>query len=410
MNSSTIYKYAPFFVYALCCMQFYNYVGFNATYVKLASFAIQPLMVLLCYNQLLRRSSHPLYQYMQWILISLLLSFVSAWVFWGQGAILTYRASATMFTILFFFYLCKRNPPIEFIEKFIWIFCIAYCVMWLYALSQVPNLVFGVGEDELVNEDMSRGIIRLSFPGKAFIVLGFFLSVNKLYTTKKKYFIAIAVLLFIVIVMQVVRQIIGWSALVVAGYIYFKNKKLSIAVGVVAILFFALGNNIKFSDNSILGSLTLLTERQVEENETNEDIRITEYKYFFGKYSKNIVTSIIGNGKPHSESSYGKANMNLMLYDRLFLSDVGYAMMYAVTGALGLVLYLLLFFKSALIKVPDELSYARMFMIYFIPANIAASWYAKPDWQLCMAISVYILMMYGQNKPKGVKTNMITVR
>ncbi len=398
MNFSTIYKYAPFFIYALCCMQLYNYVGFNSTIERLLCLVAQPVMMLVCFNQIRAKNSHPLYRYMQWILVSLFISIISAFFFWDQGLDLTYRSTAPMFSFLFFFYLCKKRPTIDTLENFIWFFCVAYCVMWLYALSQVPNLVFGVGEEDLVEENLSRGIIRLSFPGKAFIVLGFFLSVNKSYTTNKRYFIAIAAILFVVIVMQVVRQIIVLSALVAVGYIYFKNKRLSIAVGVVAILFFTLGNNIKLSDNSILGSLTLLTEMEVEENRTDENIRITDYKYFFGEYSKNIVTSIIGNGVPHSDSSYGHFYENLKEYDKMYLVDVGYAMMYAVTGVFGLVLFLLLFFKSALTKVPDELSYARMFMIYFIPANIAAAWYSRADWQLCMTICIYILMVYGRNR------------
>ncbi len=401
LSSPRIYDYAFLFIYALCCMRFFDYVGFNFTYIKIISLIIQPLMVVLCFDQLLKRVSHPLYRYMQWILLSLLVSFVSAGIFWGQGLTLSYRAATSMFTLLFFFYICRKRPPISVIENFVLFWGILNCVLWLYAFSQLPYMIFGESEDGLVGENIiSRGIVRISVAGKSFVVMSLFLSINKFYTTHKRYFLAFVAVFSLFIVLAVIRQVIVCSALVVAGYVYFRNKTLSIAVVTILIVFLAFGGSVKFSDNSIADSLITLTEDQIEHNEVDEDTRITEYRYFFGEYSKNIITSLIGNGMPHTLSSYGRYYDKVRLSDGLFMSDVGYAMMYVVTGWLGLALYLLLFFRSALTKVPDKLSYARMFMIYMIPANIAASWYAMPDYQICMAVSVYILMMYGQDRKK----------
>ena len=51
---------------------------------------------------------------------------------------------------------------------------------------------------------------------------------------------------------------------------------------------------------------------------------------------------------------------------------------------------------------PIELDYARMFMLFLIPANIGASWYSSPDCQISMVICIYIIIQYGKKQRKGI--------
>lgn len=207
---------------------------------------------------------------------------------------------------------------------------------------------------------------------------------------------------FLFIVFQLTRQLILWTALVGMIYIYLKNPKKILGFCLAAFFLFALFiNNVEISDDSLVGSMINVTKAQIDSNKGgNEDIRITEYKYFFGEWSKNIVTDIIGNGMPHANSPYGRMNTRLMEQQRLFLSDVGYAKMFVIQGLLGLCLYLFLFFMSVRLQMPADLDYARMFMAFTIPANIGASWYATADGQIALCICVYLIMLYGR-KQKG---------
>ena len=79
----------------------------------------------------------------------------------------------------------------------------------------------------------------------------------------------------------------------------------------------------------------------------------------------------------------------------LFLSDVGYARMFADVGLIGLILYILLFYRGMRAKLPQELEYVPLFFAFLIPANIAASWYATPDCQIAMSIGAYLIVAYG---------------
>ena len=119
---------------------------------------------------------------------------------------------------------------------------------------------------------------------------------------------------FLFIVFQLTRQLILWTALVGMIYIYLKNPKKILGFCLAAFFLFALFiNNVEISDDSLVGSMINVTKAQIDSNKGgNEDIRITEYKYFFGKWSKNIVTDIIGNGMPHANSPYVSINTRLM--------------------------------------------------------------------------------------------------
>lgn len=134
-----------------------------------------------------------------------------------------------------------------------------------------------------------------------------------------------------------------------------------------------------------------------------EDPRITEYRYFFNDWSKNIITDIFGNGISHPKTSYGKYEASLMQKD-IYLSDVGYPSMYVIVGALGLILYIVLYIKGTLQKLPPELSYVNMFLGFLIPSNIAASWFLNPDTQLATAICIYLIYTY-RKRPEAFHLN-----
>lgn len=214
-----------------------------------------------------------------------------------------------------------------------------------------------------------------------------------------------AIFLYIFVIFQLTRQLILWTAVITFYFIYKKYKqKVFLFVSVLFCLFYLLTPSlIKQNDDTVFGKMLLLTEEQNEDNKYDENIRIKEYKYFIEHYSSNVFQIIFGNGYPHSDSHYGKRQVKEQsLYD-FYLSDVGYAMMYVVTGLLGVFLYLVLFVKSAFTKIPKKYEYVNMFMLFMIPANLTASWYAAPDCAVCISVCVYIIFI---NKKKSSEENI----
>ena len=306
---------------------------------------------------------------------------------------LGYRVSASLFVFLFFFYLCKKRPPLKFIENYILVFGILYILLWLFAFSQLPTRIFGVGDETI--EGTSRGMERINFTGRLSLILAYFLCLTRYFLTKKYIYVAAVIIFFVFIVLQLTRQLILWTALVSIYYIFKKSKKLIITCMAFVCIGYTFIGNIKLSEDSILGSMVALTIKQNKENQyiNEEDIRITEYKYFMGDFSKNIITDIIGNGMPHFDSSYGKSYWIRDQEKGLYLSDVGYAKMYAVNGLIGLCLYLFLFIYSLRKRIPKQLAYCKLFILFMIPANIAASWYSTVDGQIAVSICIYLMYL-----------------
>lgn len=391
------------FLYTIISLQFYQYVGLGITMEKLTLCIIVPIMFAICWNTFMLHVENKLFLLMRWLVILTVLSIIFAYIFWGQSIIYGYRVAAPEFALLFYFYLYKKKPSLRSVEKYIIIFGILYCLLWLYAFSQIPMRVFGIEEVGDINQELKRGMIRVNFIGRGFLILSYFLVLNKAYVLKKKIYFVASIIFFIFIIAQLTRQLIFLTGLVTVIYVFKKVKK-SLFVAITAILFlFISGQNIKMDSDTILGALIALTEEELDNDQGEENIRITEYRYFFTEWSPNIMADIVGNGVPHWKTSYGNYEGKLATQKGLFLADIGYGRMKVVTGYIGLVLWLILFVRCCFVRMPEHLMYAWMFMIFFLPANAMASWYATSDFQLAMCISVYLMTLFATKIRKNIR-------
>ena len=172
---------------------------------------------------------------------------------------------------------------------------------------------------------------------------------------------------------HVTRMVIFWSFLVAFFYLLRNNKYLWLYTALALIIAGTGLIEIQFDKNSIIGHLVTLSEEQLDQQYGGQEyIRITEYRYFFTKYSRNIITCIFGNGVPHSLSSYGYNLFKLQEYQHLFPADVGYALIYIYFGGIGLLLYLLIFYNVLRQKVSPEYAYAKLFIVYLMLFNMTS--------------------------------------
>lgn len=380
-------------IMVLCAFRFYSYYQLDNNIQKLPGMLLVPFLIVLTWKQLLLKEKEPCFKIIRLLLISWIISMIMAYVFWDQSFTLSYRASAPNMFFIVFFYFCKKRISRITLEDIIKLFGWLYIILWLYAMSRAPAVTFGSDEEEITN--MQRGMLRVNFIGRISLVLAYFLYLNKSFLEKNPKYKIFAVVFFIFIVLQLTRQLILWAGVVTLIFIFMRSKKIAL---LLTILFFSMyvgSVNIKFSDSSVIGSMINLTNEQISYNQSSgdEDVRVTEYRYFFFDWSKNIMTQTLGNGMPHTDSSYGHYYTNLQS-EGLYLSDVGYPCMFVVLGLFGLILYILLFVKCTIVRLPKELSYVNMFMGFMIPANIAASWYMGADAQLAFCICAYLIYTY----------------
>lgn len=383
MNSSRLMKLVILYLFPFLHYLGFRYIGFNLTILKALYFVAIPLMTLYIANTLFQKKQSVLFNKMRTITLLIFISIITAFLFNGQSISLGYRATAPILGILFYFYLNKANFTIKEIECFIWVNVCVYLFLWLYALSQAPIPIFTVDQDRQLNDD--RGIFRIAIMNRACIMMALFYSVNRWIVIKKKIFLVLSILMFVLIVFMTIRQYIAISVFVVAFYLFRKIRY----IWLYAIMGLLLLNFVSISipKDSILGRLIELSERQAIDNKYGEtNVRILEYEYYFLDFPQNVVTSLLGNGVPHSDSSYGLKESKLNDVKKYFRSDVGYANLYLLIGIIGVLVVFQLMYYSIKYKVNNEMVYAKMFMFYVALANIASAAFTFDILFVCIAV------------------------
>jgi len=380
-----------FYGFPLILFQFFHYVGIPIEIRKMLCFVA--VLLLMGYTSdvvfNIKYSKIEFFSLMKSIFILTFLSIFISQFYWDQLFYLGYIVSSPLLGICYFFFLLKARPKLIDIENLILIYTFVYCIIWIFAFSQVPTVLFSSSNSDEILDD-SRGIYRINIVGRMFLVLSFFFALNKWKIYKEKKFILIALVCFLFIILQVTRQVIILSFLIGMYYFIRSYKKGFILICFIILSFFFLKNAIVINENSVIGSMINLSENQLDKGD-DDDVRLNATKFFFNDFSDNLFTNIFGNGMPHANSNYGQYTLKISNSYGYYLSDVGYAKMYVITGLLGLVLYVILFIKVAFIKVNENWMYAKLFILYVFLANFGADWYAKPDGIILISICVFLI-------------------
>lgn len=381
-------------LYSLSAFYFYAPVFVNNQILKLCSWFLTLCIFAGTLNQfLLVNPKESRYSYdLKIIILLFLFSIIPAFFSWGQSPLLSIRGIFPYLSFVLFFFLKKFKPDIADLEKIIFFLCFTYIVCYFYAFYKAPTVVFGI--DKI---DDSRGITRLYVPGRSFVYLAYFLALSKYATMKTNKWLGISIFIFIIIVMHVIRQYI-FFAFLIGFFIVFKEMKWWKKITIVLVTI--LGSIYIYQQLPILQLLVELTEGQLNNVDSgNEDIRVTSYRYFLTEFSPNLFSVIFGNGVPHNESAFGSFYVNTLNHRGLYMSDVGYAQIFAMFGAVGLFLFLRIFYKVLKQKnIPVELKYTKFFIIFMILANILSGLVLVKSSIICLVFVFYILeISYTEN-------------
>lgn len=376
-----------------------NTIG-NAFLFKLLNTVVVIWMLIYTYKQwMFPKKGLPLYNILRWMLFSICITMVPALVIKDQSIPLSFTVLARCeLVILVFFLLWKWQPDVHSLENVILIFGVLYIVLWLYAFTQLPTMVFGYVAEDSDYLSADRGIVRINFIGRGNVIMAFFLSLNRYKNNKKIKWLLLAIFFFVFNVLQVTRQLIVWPLLVALIYMLWRNKKLVIASILCVGLWSIFSPKIKMSEDSLIGSMVNITQNQFEKSEGGEeDVRVKEYQYFFTKWHDDFITMLFGTSQPNGNSAFGEwYYYKLIPQKQIILADVGYGSMFAKQGLLGLILYACFFITAIKMKVPKERMYTKLWFYFMIFANIAASWYYMADFVVCSAICAYVLIKAKQ--------------
>lgn len=381
--------------YTLIALGFYGLVSEDLG--KLLILLLVSILILVTFKNIIQRSRGFYERITKLLVVSLLLSYINAWIFWGQDPILSLRVTYGSFFILVFFYLLKTRTDIVYIEKYIIFWGVAYICVWGALMILNPTLLM----PDFLQDDLSRGMLRLTLSGSCFLYLAYFLALNRWWSTKKFGYLILTLLLFAGMFFQLTRQLIFFSLIITVIYLCSRKLKylfLSALIGLSSIFILRDFNpdNISFEP---LQALVQLSIKQAEENDTEENIRIQEYKTFFSEISPNYATKLFGNSFPHYHSSFGILEKKYKERE-MYLVDVGYAMIYVTLGLFGLILYCILFLHCSFEKMPENYIYPILFMAFMALYTIGTYYYSTVDGQIAMSICMYIFSQKKQLKTK----------
>lgn len=384
------------FTFCLSSFYFYEPVFLHEQGLKLAYWVLLGFLFVFSVKPLLYHpdSSLKFINPLRFLLVSMLLSTLSPMFFWGQGFSLSLRAMFPYMGFILYFFLLVTNPPARRIVQLIWLLAILYVVVYSYSLLQAPDIVFGSFKDKDV--DFSRGFARLFVPGRGFLFLAFFISVNNYVCRKRQFWLWVTLGLSLIILAHLIRQYILFSFVLAGAAILSKTslwKKavlilLSISVGYYAYL-----------TSPIVQSLIALTEAQLFNETSGENIRLTAYQFFFTEFSSNTFSSILGNGVPHYHSLYGNYYTDVVNGQKeLFLSDVGYAQIFAQFGVLGMISIVFVFYNSFMVSVPNQYKYLKLFMVFVFLSTFMSGYFLSNNNLAAIAMAMYLIEVVKEKK------------
>ncbi|WP_198550878.1 hypothetical protein, partial [Salegentibacter salarius] len=163
----------------------------------------------------------------QLLLGSMFISIIMAGLYWDQSLLDSLIAVAPYLIFFIFFYLLQVKFPVDLLEKIIVIYGVLYILLYAFEFINSPTVFFGKplwGDEFLV----SRGIMRIIFPGGGVFVLTSFIAINKLTSQEKNrwFWLLLTIAGIVIPLMQVTRQFIAGILLL---YLYHAIRSISLS-------------------------------------------------------------------------------------------------------------------------------------------------------------------------------------
>lgn len=364
--------------------QCYWYVGFNLEITKLLNFIVSFILLVFVGGFLLKNKTKGYDRYVKWMVIIFLISLITSFIYWEQSPTLTFRAGVSFLTLLYYFILKKYKVTEDELFKLVFVFAGIYVLLWLYALTKAPAVVFGSFEEL----DNNRGFYRiLQLSSLDTVCLSFFISLSQSITQNKNRikWIVLSVCSFLVIFLALSRMMV--FSILIVSVLFILRKRFVLAVVIAGLLVFGYNQLVQ---NKIVSEMINLTDKEINSRQEG-GLRMVEYKNVFSAYPFHIGTTLFGNGAPHVLSSYGKYNEYLKSSLKFNLSDAGYVGVYVEYGIAMLIV--LFFLLVNVVKTPIPIQYQpyRMFIISLFIVCITK--YAFWSYGISFAISLYALSL-----------------
>ncbi len=379
---STLKKVIPLTVLVLFFLTFFGVV--NITNTLLLTF-ILPFVVIGIKRKYLFK------KVIIWLLVGLIMSMISSFVFRGQDFLSSFKASPVILMILFYFLICYIRPTIQNTEK-----SIVYLVVTFDLIYIVQFLLYQKGIVFLpMNEDIMRSEgedVRFRMIGSGLATLGIFLGATKYLALKERKWLVIMCLSLLVVLLMAFRTMIAFSVL----FLFFlvlkikgiKRETLFIFAGAVIVALLLLQIPV------ISDKVEYMWEKQFGDNAetlSNKDYirNVTLYYYLFD-YFKSPVEYFFGTGLSIPGTSLYKTfeylgSMGIFYMDWGLL---GLSWMIGIIPVLCMIIYSI---KSFRLKVNPQYYYVGFWFIYLVVSSITTAEFFREGNFIVQAVCLYMV-------------------
>jgi hypothetical protein len=316
------------------------------------------------------------------ILLGVFVSMFMAQYGHDQSISTTLIAQRFMYFYLMYWVLHSIKPNIEDIEKVIFWLGITFSVLYLLQFFLYPTVVFDV------RIAPTRGTVRIFLTGFTFLVLAYFLTLNRLFD----YFSVgklLSLFLFIsILVLMGTRQVI-FSVLLLTLLNVLFSKKVKSKVLIVLLISAAIFPVIIIFQEIFL-SLLDLSKSQTEN--LAENVRIRATIFFLTELFPNTFSYITGNGADSTNSYYGFLIQMYRDAYGFYQSDIGIIGDYTKFGALFVLGVFIILLKTIFGKISSHYAYIRFFFISILLTLFTGGGpFAQADSIIAICLTLYIV-------------------
>ncbi len=292
-------------------------------------------------------------------LIGLIINIFAAYINFGQSLLDTFILFGAFYFILFYFSLHEMQISRKYLENVIIIFAILYSVFYLIQLIYYPRPIF------TTNMLADRGTIRLRIQGNGFLVLAFFMLLNRYLIDQKLKNIFLMGFFFVILLKGGFRTL-TFAALLLSMLMYIKLIPYALKnyfTIILAVIFLA-GLIYSRGTSAIIKNMIYTTQKQ--QNEGEKYIRSRCLKYYLTIYPEKKSYYIFGGGMPIGDGLEAR-KQNFMAdkygFEWVDLGLIGFYIVIGAVACFGIVWYTI---KAIFTKVPPDMLYLNFYFLYLL--------------------------------------------
>jgi len=210
-----------------------------------------------------------------------------------------------------------------------------------------------------------RGTIRLRIEGNGFLLLAYFLLLNRFLLNRRLINLLLPLAFFVILLMGGFRTL-TLVVLFLSVLLYIKLVRFSFtdfAILTLLVLLFIGLFQFQGTSNILEG---MITSSKSDLKQGSEYIRLVELNYFFNEFPENNSIYILGSGMPGGIGSYSRYMDYIAQQYGYFWVDLGILGFYIIIGIIALLGLLWYTIKAIFIKLKQNNLYLNFYFAYLL--------------------------------------------